>query len=96
MIPLVLGTLLALAALAYVLAPLFTDVNPARGSSHADVATTAAFAAVCSSCGPRPERDAIYCSNCGKYLGGPCAKCGAVLEEAGARFCARCGHSVAA
>jgi hypothetical protein len=27
-------------------------------------------APVCSVCGPRPERDAIFCSNCGKSLGG--------------------------
>jgi hypothetical protein len=27
-------------------------------------------APVCPVCGPRPERDAIFCSNCGMSLGG--------------------------
>lgn len=156
MIALTVGTVLALVALAYVLAPLFSDpVTPradlgdptlpseaanavatlreiefdrATGKlSDSDYATLkasytgAALAAlraeareneqvdaapassderaslsVCPTCGPRPEPDAIYCSSCGRHLGGPCASCGASLDQPGARFCASCGHAVAA
>jgi len=50
----------------------------------------------CERCGPRPEPDAIYCSNCGAYLDEKCAGCGRVVEEAGAAFCAGCGRQLAA
>ncbi len=50
----------------------------------------------CTTCGPRPEADAVYCSTCGSYLAGRCAHCGAPVPEPGARFCSRCGHTLAA
>ena len=50
----------------------------------------------CGRCGPRPEADAVYCSNCGGYLDEKCAGCGRVVEEAGASFCAGCGRQLAA
>ncbi|MFL5619909.1 MAG: zinc ribbon domain-containing protein [Gemmatimonadaceae bacterium] len=50
----------------------------------------------CARCGPRPEPDAIYCSNCGAYLDEKCAGCGRVVEETGAAFCAGCGRQLAA
>jgi len=50
----------------------------------------------CPDCGPRPESDAAYCSECGRYLSGACAACGAAVTETGARFCAGCGHALAA
>ena len=50
----------------------------------------------CPSCGPRPEVDAIFCSSCGRYLRRSCERCGARIEEFGARFCASCGHRLAA
>jgi len=50
----------------------------------------------CGRCGPRPEPDAVYCSNCGSYLDEKCAGCGRVVEEAGASFCAGCGRQLAA
>jgi hypothetical protein len=50
----------------------------------------------CVRCGPRPEPDALYCSNCGAYLEEKCAGCGRVVEEAGASFCAGCGRQLAA
>jgi hypothetical protein len=52
---------------------------------------------VCSTCGPRPEPDAVFCSTCGHRLlpGGACAGCGADLGQ-GSRFCERCGTGVAA
>ena len=50
----------------------------------------------CADCGPRPEPDARYCSSCGRYLPGACGICGSRVSEAGATFCARCGHRLAA
>jgi hypothetical protein len=54
-------------------------------------------ASVCSTCGPRPEADAVFCSTCGHRLlpGGACAGCGAELGQ-GSRFCEQCGTGVAA
>jgi hypothetical protein len=51
----------------------------------------------CSTCGPRPEPDAVFCSSCGRRLAaaGPCARCGAPLLP-GSRFCEGCGRPVAA
>lgn len=50
----------------------------------------------CAACGPRPEPDALYCSTCGRYLPGTCGACGAPVTEQGARFCERCGSTLAA
>jgi hypothetical protein len=50
----------------------------------------------CARCGPRPEPDAIYCSNCGHYLPGVCATCGAAVNEPAAAFCHACGRQLAA
>jgi hypothetical protein len=50
----------------------------------------------CVRCGPRPEPDAVYCSNCGLYLAGSCASCGAGVTEPGAAYCTSCGHALAA
>ena len=50
----------------------------------------------CAAHGPRPELDAIFCSECGRYLAGTCVQCGRRVEEIGARFCAACGHRLAA
>ena len=44
-------------------------------------------------CGPRPEPDAVFCSDCGRYLPDRCAGCGAPVAERGARFCVNCGDS---
>jgi hypothetical protein len=51
---------------------------------------------VCGVCGPRPESDAAFCSECGRYLGGTCQQCGRRVDEIGARFCSACGHRLAA
>ncbi|HEX5436228.1 MAG TPA: c-type cytochrome biogenesis protein CcmI [Gemmatimonadaceae bacterium] len=53
-------------------------------------------ASICPACGPRPEPDAVYCSSCGRFLAGECAKCHASVTEQGARFCPACGSSLAA
>jgi ribosomal protein L40E len=162
MLPLIVGTLLAVLAVAYVLYPLlFSSASPthrpvglprvapvadedaivalreiefdratgklsdtdyaelksrytaralaamrARGKGGTDAtpedlveATVLAYRArlkSCARCGPRPEPDAVYCSNCGSYLDEKCAGCGRVVEEAGASFCAGCGRQLAA
>jgi hypothetical protein len=48
--------------------------------------------------GARPEKDATFCSECGRRLGTApayCARCGTALG-ADARYCERCGARVAA
>ena len=50
----------------------------------------------CPTCGPRPEPDAVFCSNCGRYLRDKCAGCGAPVEARDARFCVNCGQGLAA
>lgn len=73
-----------------------------RGPLSADDEIEAAIQAYrqahpnCARCGPRPETDAIFCSNCGRYLPGRCEQCGRQVDEIGARFCAACGHQLAA
>jgi len=76
---------------------------PASGSAvGGDEAIEAAVRAYrermrsCANCGPRPEPDAVYCSNCGVYLPGACEGCGASVTQAGATFCASCGRQLAA
>ncbi|HTO74072.1 MAG TPA: zinc ribbon domain-containing protein [Gemmatimonadales bacterium] len=51
----------------------------------------------CPTCGPRPETDAVYCSNCGRSLRAPdaCARCRSPIST-GSRFCESCGERVAA
>ena len=53
---------------------------------------------VCPTHGPRPEPEAVFCSECGRRLGtapGYCARCGSALERE-ARYCNGCGTRVAA
>jgi hypothetical protein len=50
----------------------------------------------CAVCGPRPENDALFCSNCARYLPGVCAGCGAAVAEPAARYCAGCGNRLVA
>jgi hypothetical protein len=50
----------------------------------------------CPDHGPRRETDAVYCSECGRYLAGACEACGAAVGEPGARFCSGCGRRLAA
>ena len=52
----------------------------------------------CPAHGPCPEKDALFCSDCGRRLGsapGYCTRCGTVLES-DARYCNHCGARVAA
>lgn len=48
----------------------------------------------CPSCGPRPETGALFCSDCGRALGGGCVSCGAPLAL-DVNFCVECGTAVA-
>jgi len=47
---------------------------------------------VCSQCGPRPEADAVFCSDCGRRVAGAsyCGDCGTALPTTG-NFCPECG-----
>lgn len=56
-----------------------------------------AAAPSCSSCGPRPEPDAVFCSSCGRRLPvrASCDRCGTILLP-GSRYCEGCGRQVAA
>ena len=50
----------------------------------------------CPTCGPRPEMDAVFCSNCGRSLGGKlCGGCQAPMAP-GQKFCESCGRAAAA
>jgi double zinc ribbon protein len=71
-----------------------------RETTHvtADVTTFPVSRVPCPDHGPRPERDAQFCSECGRRLGtapGYCARCGTALES-DARYCNSCGARVAA
>jgi len=50
----------------------------------------------CDVHGVRPEPDAIFCSDCGRYLQNRCAGCGAPVVERDARYCVSCGTRLAA
>jgi len=52
--------------------------------------------ASCPVHGQRPEPDALYCSDCGRYLAGACSTCGAAVTREGAKFCEGCGATLAA
>ncbi|HXV91384.1 MAG TPA: zinc ribbon domain-containing protein [Gemmatimonadales bacterium] len=77
-----------------------------EGRGTGDVATVAPAGSrlpapgsrVCPDHGPAAEPDAVFCSTCGRRLGGGpgfCSRCGTALE-AGASFCNACGVPVAA
>lgn len=72
------------------------DVSAIGDAAEAAVKRQIARLHECEACGPRPESDALYCSDCGRYLPGCCADCGATVSEPGARFCPGCGTSLAA
>jgi len=69
------------------------DLGGAGGGSSAVVATPRS---ICPTCGPRPESDAVFCSNCAQYLPGVCEGCGAPVAELAARYCAGCGNRLVA
>ncbi|MDH5234534.1 MAG: cytochrome c biogenesis protein CcsA, partial [Gemmatimonadota bacterium] len=69
---------------------------PSDDAAERLIARVKARATTCPSCGPRPEPDALFCSDCGRYLAAACLRCGTAVEEADARFCTACGHALAA
>ena len=54
--------------------------------------TAPVVAPTCPVCGPRPELDALWCSQCGQMIPGHqlCEACRSPMDF-GARFCANCG-----
>jgi hypothetical protein len=50
----------------------------------------------CPEHGARPQGDARFCSDCGRFLGGRCPGCGASADAPGQRFCGECGTALAA
>jgi ribosomal protein L40E len=75
-----------------------TAAGPASVDDAAEAVVLAYRARLksCARCGPRPEPDAVYCSNCGTYLAGTCGACGKAVTEPGAAFCSCCGRQLAA
>lgn len=53
-------------------------------------------ALACAECGPRPEGDAVFCSDCGRFLSPACLRCGAAIDDPHSRFCGECGSALAA
>lgn len=70
----IVGVLLAIASLAFVLAPLLGSRTRQSTSLPDDEALEAMIRRhrgdlrSCPACGPRPEVDARYCSTCGREL----------------------------
>ena len=60
------------------------------------IARAKSRAKACATCGPRPEADALFCSDCGRVLVEACLRCGARVESDRARFCTECGSALAA
>ncbi len=71
-------------------------LDAAEDAAEALIARARARALTCEHCGPRPESDALFCSDCGRYLGAACLRCGAEVETKTSRFCGACGESLAA
>ena len=73
--------------------------HPGAPSDDEIEAAVAAYREAHPACpvhGPRPEADAVYCSDCGRYLHDRCADCGAPVVEHDARYCVKCGNRLAA
>ena len=70
--------------------------RPTDAEVEAEVRAQRQRLAGCPTCGPRPESDAVYCSNCGRYLNDRCATCGAPVVALEARYCNNCGNRLAA
>lgn len=71
-------------------------LDPAELAVRRARATVGDAVRACPVHGLRPEGDALYCSDCGRYLAGRCASCGADVTREAARFCEGCGSRLAA
>jgi rRNA maturation endonuclease Nob1 len=72
-------------------------IRSASALPSSDSRANAGPGQACRTCGPRPEPDAVFCSNCGRRLPtrSACDRCGAALLP-DSRFCEACGRQVAA
>ena len=83
-------------------APDSTAVGAATPPAGADDPVEAALrdyrarAPRCPEHGARPQADARFCSDCGRFLTGRCPGCGAACEDPEQRFCRDCGTALAA
>ncbi len=66
-----------------------------RARHAAPVAHVHVVPGSCFVCGPRPESDATFCSNCGRYLAAECPACHAPALREAQRYCEACGTSFA-
>ncbi len=64
-----------------------------EGEAERPVQALRATVTNCPDCGPRPEPQAVYCSNCGMALVA-CPQCARPIAQPGARFCDRCGTAL--
>jgi hypothetical protein len=71
--------------------------SASASSSSDDRSALTATGRACPTCGPCPEADALFCSNCGRRLPNllACDRCGAALVPE-SRYCEACGRQVAA
>jgi len=76
--------------------PVDVPVPPSDAEIEAAVRAYRAGRPACPDCGLRPEPDAVYCSNCGRFLRDRCAACGTPVVSPDARFCINCGTRLAA
>ena len=72
-------------------APTVADDDPVEVALRAFRARSAH----CAVHGARPEADARFCSDCGRFLSARCPRCGAACESAEQRFCGDCGTPLA-
>jgi hypothetical protein len=86
-------------------APVMDDTTPSSSARpSATVSDDVVEAAIrcararirtCPTCGPRPEHDALFCSQCGRFLNAACGNCGTPVAFVDARFCSGCGEGLA-
>lgn len=68
----------------------------AEDPAEAMIARAKSRQRACPEHGARPESDALFCSDCGRYLGASCLSCGAAVPSDSARFCTDCGAPLGA
>jgi hypothetical protein len=68
----------------------------AEDPAEAMIARAKSRKRACPEHGARPESDAMFCSDCGRYLGAACLGCGAQITSDTARFCTDCGAPLGA
>ena len=87
------------AGLAVDASPGAAAVTLPAGADDAVEAALRAYRARAPRCpvhGARPQSDARFCSDCGRFLAGRCPGCGAACDDPEQRFCRDCGTALAA